>query len=81
MGLESEIHVSTISIPDIVLVQHIVETLIQVFQVEENHCSPCLHADLDLVNIPTHLCVQSHINFEYQWGLKQGHIQGGWWFS
>ena len=55
MGLEAQIHVSTISMVDIVLVQHIIKTFIEVLQVKENNSSACLHADLNLVNIAAHL--------------------------
>ena len=39
------------------LVKNIIKTLIQSFQVEQNHCSTNLHTDLDLVNISTHLYI------------------------
>ncbi len=57
MGLKSKVNISAISIVHVVLVQHIVQTLVEVFKVEQDHCSSSLHANLDLVNISTHLII------------------------
>ena len=37
------------------LVENIVEALIEVFKVEQDHCPTNLHANLDLVDVSTHL--------------------------
>ena len=37
------------------LVEYVIETLIEVFEIKQDHCSTNLHADLDLVDVPTHL--------------------------
>ena len=37
------------------LVKYIIQALIEVFKVKQDHCSANLHTDLDLVDIPTHL--------------------------
>ena len=55
VGLQSKVDIPTPSMVDVVLVEHVIQALIQVLQVEQDDCSPCLHADLDLVNVPTHL--------------------------
>ena len=55
VGLQSEVNIPTTPMVDVVLVEHVIQALIQVLQVEQDDCSPCLHADLDLVNVPTHL--------------------------
>ena len=39
------------------LVKNIIKTLIQSFQVEQNHCSTNLHTDLDLVDVATYLII------------------------
>ena len=55
VGLQSEVDITTPPMVDVVLVEHIIQALIQVLQVEQDDCSSCLHTDLDLVNVPTHL--------------------------
>ena len=55
MGLQSEVNIPTPPMVDVVLVEHVIQALIQVLQVEQDDSSPRLHADLDLVNVPTHL--------------------------
>ena len=55
MSLQSKIHILVAMALNVVLVEHIIQTLVKVLQVEQNHCSPCLHADLDLVDVTTHL--------------------------
>ena len=55
VGLQSEVNIPTPPMIDVVLVEHIIQALIQVLQVEQDDCSPCLHTDLDLVYIATHL--------------------------
>ena len=42
----------------IYLVKNTIKTLIQSFQVEQNHCSTNLHTNLDLVDILTHLYIR-----------------------
>ena len=55
VGLQSEVDIPTPSMVDVVLVEHVIQALIQVLQVEQDDCSPCLHTDLDLVNVATYL--------------------------
>ena len=55
VGLQSKVDIPTPSMVDVVLVEHVIQALIQVLQVEQDDCSPCLHTDLDLVNVSTHL--------------------------
>ena len=55
VGLQSEVDISTPPKLDVVLVEHVIQALIQVLQVEQDDRSPCLHADLDLVNVAAHL--------------------------
>ena len=55
VGLQSKVDIPTPPNVDVVLVEHVIQTLIQVLQVEQDDCSPRLHADLDLVNIATYL--------------------------
>ena len=55
MCLESQVHVLAVSMVDVVLVEDIVQTLIEVLQVEEDNCTSSLHANLDLVDVPTDL--------------------------
>ena len=57
VGLQSEVNIPTTPMVqvDVVLVEHVIQALIQILQVEQDDCSPCLHTDLDLVNVPTHL--------------------------
>ena len=55
MGLKTEVDIHSVGVGNIVLVQNIVQTLVQVFQIEQNDCAASLHADLDLVDVTTHL--------------------------
>ena len=55
MGLKAQIYISVVSMIDVVLVEDIIETFIEVFKVEENNSSPCLHANLNLVNVSANL--------------------------
>ena len=55
VSLQPKVHISHSTMVHVVLVEHIIETLIKVFQVEQNHCATCLHADLDLVDVATNL--------------------------
>ena len=55
MCLESQVHILAVCMVDVVLIQDIVQTLIEVLQVEEDNCTSSLHANLDLVDIPTDL--------------------------
>ncbi len=52
--LQSKVHISYFTIVHVVLVEDIIETLI-VIQVEQDDCTTCLHADLDLVDITADL--------------------------
>jgi hypothetical protein len=60
--LKAQVHILAVSMVDIVLVQDIIQTLIEILQVEENNCTSCLHANLDLVNIPTDLCIRCNLH-------------------
>ena len=53
--LKSKIHISVFPIVHVVLIQHIIQALIEVFKVEQDHCSSSLHANLYLVDVSTHL--------------------------
>ena len=53
--LKSQVHILAVSMVDVILVQDIVQTLIEVLQVEEDNCTTSLHANLDLVDISTDL--------------------------
>ena len=55
VGLQSKVDIPTPPMIDVVLVEHVIQALIQVLQVEQDDRSPCLHTDLDLVNVATHL--------------------------
>ena len=55
VGLQSEVDIPTPPMVDVVLVEHVIQALIQVLQVEQDNRSPCLHTNLDLVNVSTHL--------------------------
>lgn len=55
MCLQTKIHILAVSKVDIILVEDIIQTLIKVLKVEQNHCSACVHANLNLVDVPTHL--------------------------
>ena len=55
LGLQSEVNIPTPPMVDVVLVEHVIQALIQVLQVEQDDCSPCLHTDLDLVYVAAHL--------------------------
>ena len=55
VSLQSEVDIPTPSMVDVVLVEHVIQALIQVLQVEQDDCSPYLHADLNLVYVATHL--------------------------
>ena len=64
VGLQSKVDIPTPPMVDVVLVEHIIQALVQVLQVEQDDCSPCLHADLDLVNVPTHLKKRKQLSNE-----------------
>ena len=55
VGLQSKVNVPTPPMIDVVLVEHVIQALIQVLQIEQDDCSPYLHADLNLVYVATHL--------------------------
>ena len=61
VGLKAQIYISAVTMIDVVLVEDIIETFIEVFKVEENNSSPCLHADLNLVNVSAnlHSCINT----------------------
>lgn len=55
VGLKSKVNVSVLSIMHVVLVEHVIQALIKVLKVKQDHCSPSLHANLYLINVSTHL--------------------------
>ena len=55
VGLQSKVNVPTPPMVDVVLVEHVIQAVVQVLQVEQDDCSPCLHTNLDLVYVATHL--------------------------
>jgi hypothetical protein len=55
VSLKAQVHILAVSVVDIILVQHIVQTLIEILQVEENNCTSSFHANLDLVDIAANL--------------------------
>lgn len=55
VGLQSKINISISSTVDIVLVEDIIQTLIEVFKVQQDNCSSSLHTKLYLVDVSTHL--------------------------
>ena len=58
MGLKTKVHISVATIVDVVLVQHVIQAFVQVLQVEQDHCSSSLHANLDLVDVSTNLQIK-----------------------
>ena len=65
VGLKSKVHISVVPIVHVVLVEHIVQALVEIFQVEEDHCSPSFHANLNLVNVSAHLQKNIIHNFSH----------------
>ena len=55
MGLQTKINIFSISMNNVVLVENIIQALVKVFQVEQNNSSSSFHANLDLVDVSTHL--------------------------
>ena len=55
VSLKTQIHILGVSSNNVILVEDIIQALIEVFQVEEDHSASSLHAYLDLVDISTHL--------------------------
>ena len=55
VGLQSEVNIPTPPMVDVVLVEDVIQALVQVFQVEQDDCSPYLHADFNLVYVVKHL--------------------------
>ena len=55
MCLQSKIHILAVIKINVVLVEHIIQTLIKVLQVEKNNSTPSLHANLYLIDVSTHL--------------------------
>ena len=53
--LQSQVHISAVAVVNVVLVEDIVETLVEVLQVEQNDCSPSFHANLDLIDVAANL--------------------------
>jgi len=52
---QTKVHVSFSPEPHIILVESVVQTLIQVLQVQQYHGFSGLHAHFDLVDVATHL--------------------------
>ena len=55
MCLESQVHILAVSMVDVILVEDVIQTLVEIFQVEENDSASSLHANLDLVDVTTNL--------------------------
>ena len=55
VGLKSKINISAVPIVHVVLVEHIIQALIEVLKVEQDHCSSGLHTNLYLVDVSAHL--------------------------
>ncbi len=53
--LQSQVHIAYSTIVHIVLVKDIIETLIEVLQVEKDYRTPSLHANLDLIDVTANL--------------------------
>ncbi len=53
--LQSQVHIAYSTIIHVVLVEDIIEALIEVLQIEKDDCPPCLHANLDLINVTANL--------------------------
>ena len=53
--LQPEVNIPTPPMVDVVLVEYIIQTLVQVLKIEQDDSSPCLHTKFDLVNVATHL--------------------------
>ena len=55
MGLQAQIHILGGTPHDVILVQQVIQAFIEVFQVQQNYSTPCLHADLDLIDVAANL--------------------------
>ena len=55
VSLQAKINISVATIIDVVLVEHVIQAFIKVFQVEQDYCSSCLHTNFDLIDVPTNL--------------------------
>lgn len=55
MSLKPQIHILAASMINVILVQHIIQTLIEVFKIEQNNSASGLHANLDLIDVTTNL--------------------------
>ena len=58
VGLKSKIHISVFPTVHVVLVEHVIQALVEVLEVEKDHCSSSLHANLNLVDVSTNLRVK-----------------------
>ena len=55
VSLKTKVNISKFSIMQIVLVEHVIQALIQVFEVEKDNCSSCLHTNFDLIDVSAYL--------------------------
>lgn len=55
VSLQAKINISVATIIDVILVEHVIQAFVKVFQVEQDYCSSCLHTNFDLVDIPANL--------------------------
>ena len=62
--LESQVHILAVSMVDVILVEDVIQTLVEVFQVKENDSTSSLHANLDLVNVATNLIERMDYYFQ-----------------
>ena len=53
--MENSQNIKCMTVAVLYLVQNIIKTLIQIFQVQKNHCPPNLHTYFNLVDISAHL--------------------------
>ena len=51
VGMQTKVDISLVTIVDVVLVEHIIQTLVEVLEVEQNYCPSSLHANLYLVDV------------------------------
>lgn len=55
MSLEPKVNISNISIKNVVLIEYIIQTFIEIFQVKQNNSSTSFHTNFDLVDISANL--------------------------
>ena len=68
VGLEPEVNISAVTIVHVVLVEHIIQALIEVLQVEQNHRPSSLHANLYLIDVSANL-IYKYIAFNLSYRI------------